>query len=702
LDILPSDNSNLKVYPNPTREHANLSFNLPSSQNVVINVYNISGQLLLREAHSLLSGKHQFRVNFPVSGLYHVSVSTYKNLLNSKVLYLGDKTGFTEVNYFGSDFYDITKVQSKSVNSGLDNSTLEYKPGDVIHYTVYSGENITLISDTPSESTGIYVEFYKCADPEGKNYKIVQIGDQTWMAENLAYLPAVSPSSQGSETSHYFYVYGYQGTDVALAKATVNYKTYGVLYNWPAAMAGEASSSADPSGVQGVCPTGWHLPSDAEWKRMEMALGMTQSQADNTRWRGTQGIQLKATFGWDSNGNGTNSSGFSALPGGYRLVENGTFFNAGSYGVWWSSTEDDSSVAWNRRLFNRDAIVVRINYLKALGFNVRCVRDDFTPASLPIVSTSDITGINQATAIGGGNVIADGRETVTAYGICWSSSPYPTTDNSKTIDGYGIGSFTSILTGLMANTTYYVRAYATNSVGTAYGDQIEFKTTDANEPVTGSFTDPRDNKTYNTVIIGDQIWMAENLAYLPSVSPSSQGSDSTPFYYVNGYQGTDVGAAKATNNYKTYGVLYNWPAVMTGAASSSSNPSGIQGVCPAGWHLPSDAEWKQLEMALGMDQTKADSYGWRGTYQGILLKAISGWDSKGNGANTSGFSALPGGGRGYSDGTFGSVGFGGIWWTSTEEYSSYAWYRSLSAAGNDVGRYSFHKANGYSVRCVRD
>ena len=108
------------------------------------------------------------------------------------------------------------------------------------------------------------------------------------------------------------------------------------------------------------------------------------------------------------------------------------------------------------------------------------------------------------------------------------------------------------------------------------------------------FYDIRDNTHYNVVKIGNQFWMAENLKYLPSVVGVTTASDSIPYCYVYGYNGTSVAAAKATSNYNTYGVLYNWQAAMAGSSSSSANPSGVQAVCPSGWHLPSDAEWSQL------------------------------------------------------------------------------------------------------------
>ena len=109
------------------------------------------------------------------------------------------------------------------------------------------------------------------------------------------------------------------------------------------------------------------------------------------------------------------------------------------------------------------------------------------------------------------------------------------------------------------------------------------------------FTDTRDGKTYKTVKIGEQIWFAENCAYLPQVMKPSEYSAETPCYYVYDYDGNDVAAAKATENYRNEGVLYNWPAA--GGNMDSKNdaiPSGIQGPCPDGWHVPSEAEWEIL------------------------------------------------------------------------------------------------------------
>jgi len=235
-----------------------------------------------------------------------------------------------------------------------------------------------------------------------------------------------------------------------------------------------------------------------------------------------------------------------------------------------------------------------------------------------------------------------------------------------------------------------------------------------------TFTDSRDGKVYKTVTIGEQVWMAENLAYLPSVVGPATGSEdagneTVAFYYVYGYDGTDVAAAKATANYQTYGVLYNWKAAMNGAASSDSNPSGVQGVCPEGWHLPSDAEWTQLKTYL-----TNNGYRYDGTIGGtdvrakiaLSLVANTGWESstyEGAAGNTdypeyrytSGFTALPGGCR-YLHGTFYLIGYTGDWWSSTQSNTNNAWGLSLTYSGSHAYRSGGNKGLGFSVRCLRD
>ena len=191
--------------------------------------------------------------------------------------------------------------------------------------------------------------------------------------------------------------------------------------------------------------------------------------------------------------------------------------------------------------------------------------------------------------------------------------------------------------------------------------------------------------------------MAKNLAYLPSVVGPGADSRTIPYYYVNDYNGTDVSTAKATNNYNTYGVLYNWPAALT--------------ACPAGWHLPSDVEWTQLENYLANN-----GYNYDGTTGGgknkiaKSLASASGWDSySGTGTvgntdypayrNKSGFTALPGGYRSY-DGTFFGIGYTGDWWSSTET-NDYASGRNLFYYGSIFYTLSDNKAYGFSVRCVK-
>ncbi len=208
----------------------------------------------------------------------------------------------------------------------------------------------------------------------------------------------------------------------------------------------------------------------------------------------------------------------------------------------------------------------------------------------------------------------------------------------------------------------------------------------------GSFTDPRDGHEYKTIRIGKQVWMAENLAWLPDISTQDTGSDTDSHRYVYGYEGTIVEAAKANPNYVKYGVLYNWPAAIES--------------CPEGWHLPDDEEWIILEEFEGMKHLDAErkNMGDRSSgFAGSKLKSGSAWGVDDDSLNTHGFTALPGGYRGFDGGFFDLGGYASFWSATLGKEPEYAWARYLDHNCRGVFRTNYgYKRGGFSVRCVKN
>ncbi|MFZ8836443.1 MAG: fibrobacter succinogenes major paralogous domain-containing protein [Flavobacteriales bacterium] len=214
---------------------------------------------------------------------------------------------------------------------------------------------------------------------DGYTYKVVQIGDQCWFAENLRTrryangdaIPVDSSDEQLSEMNQGArVVYGEdercnnKSPDGDACDPNWSLKEYGRLYN-----------SLAMNDGRGLCPSGWHVPTDGEFMALEMELGVSEVECNKVFWRGTdQGTQLKATYGWNDDGNGENSSGFSGLPGGVRLFD-GRFRGAGSYGVWWSSSPAGSEF-WNRTLFDVGSDITRHNSGSGTFLSVRCLKDD--------------------------------------------------------------------------------------------------------------------------------------------------------------------------------------------------------------------------------------------------------------------------------------------------------------------------------------
>ncbi|NTW32921.1 MAG: hypothetical protein HGB12_09885, partial [Bacteroidetes bacterium] len=286
--------------------------------------------------------------------------------------------------------------------------------------------------------------------------------------------------------------------------------------------------------------------------------------------------------------------------------------------------------------------------------------------------------------------------------IQWQSSP----DNSTYTDisGATASPLTGAQMGTITATTYY-RAVVTNGVcASAYSNVVTVITA----------VNDIDGNTYNTVSIGTQCWMKENLKtthYSNGTSIQIVTDNTTWKNLATGarcYYNNDSMAYKAT-----YGGLYNWYAVMNGEASSNANPSGVQGICPTGWHVPSDTEWGIMEVYLDNTVVASTADVWKGTDIGNKLK-ISGscitcpnspdgcWCSNSNANNSSNFTAFGSGCRYNHDGSFSNLGYQSSYWTSTASSTTMAWQHDLIYYLPQVQKSYYYKQRGYSLRCVKN
>jgi uncharacterized protein (TIGR02145 family) len=312
-----------------------------------------------------------------------------------------------------------------------------------------------------------------------------------------------------------------------------------------------------------------------------------------------------------------------------------------------------------------------------------------TSLCLPSITTNTPSSIGIDSVIVGGNILNDGGSSIVLRGVCYSTTPNPNMGNMRTEDGAGVGSFSTILRNLNPSTTYYVRSYAKNSNGVVvYGDEVSFSTgtliPGIRCPGTPSVTDI-DGNLYHTVQIGTQCWTQSNL----KVSRYRNG-DSIPTGLSNSvWFNTTAGAYAIYDNNPVndglYGKLYNHYAVMD-----------TRGLCPTGWHVPTDGEWDTLTGFLGGSSVAGGAL--KST---VTQPTPGGWNLPNTGAtNSSGFSAGPGGLR-YDNGFFLDVGYSGAWWSSSLSGPS-AWYQYLYYYFGNIDSFNGLHRVGFSVRCLRD
>ncbi|MEI7981839.1 MAG: FISUMP domain-containing protein, partial [Bacteroidota bacterium] len=517
---------------------------------------------------------------------------------------------------------------------------------------------------TEAEIQQLYLETNGGCQPTvvygGQTYNTVKIGDQCWLRENLNVGTRININLDQTKNG-IMEKYCYDNLES-------NCDIYGGLYQWEEMMEYDTIE-----GANGICPEGWRIPMEEDWSGIGNFLNGDSIAGGKLKEDGNSHWNIPNT-------GANNISGFTALPGGYRMGVGATW-DLGNECVFWSSSSDINNNAKTRRLFYNNDDLYADASLRFTGYSVRCMKDIESSETASVI-TSPISNITQTTAISGGNITSDGGSPVAARGVCWSTSLNPTIADNFTSDGTGLGTFTSSITGLMPNTHYFLRAYATNGFGTGYGSELSFTTSGYESiacPGIPNITDIRNGKTYNTVKIGDQCWLKENLNIGTHIEETLEQSDNgivEKYCYDNLESNCDV-----------YGGLYQWREMM-----QYGTTEGMKGICPAGWHIPSDEEWSALTNFLGGESVAG----------GKMKEAgYAHWVSPNTGAtNESGFTTLPAGYSGF--GSFYGLNYASFFWSSSLNGTMSAWYRYQFSDVTNFYRNANPKDLSYSLRCLKD
>jgi len=507
-----------------------------------------------------------------------------------------------------------------------------------------------------------------CESPtmDGYTYDVVQIGEQCWFAENLrttVFADGVTPVPNVVDSATWTINYNpasvvYGAGTVACAHSSPLFDScdeeaalqeFGRLYN--------AFAVDHPSGL---CPTGWHVPSEEEWLTLKDHVA-TVVPADE------DGTALKSETGWWNEGNGTDVFGFAAKPGGSRSHFGAEFADAGLFGRFWSSTPAGTSLKRMASLNNAQSAMYFFNFQKRYGLSVRCLADPPTPGCTnPLACNYDATaGIddgscqtNDALGVCGGDCVADAN----GNGVC------DDVEEGCTVPGY-----------------------------VEYNPEAITDDGSCQHPVNPACTAPTmDGYTYDVVQIGGQCWFSENLktTTLADGTPLLQGFDQMGWsevgapaltYYQEGglcYESPvpDFDICDVSALIDNYGYLYNGYAVLDSA-----------GLCPTGWQLPSLSDWMTLASTVSPAVDGS---------VGMALKSTVGWNGDGNGTDAVGFNGRPGGDADpFEFYTVTSAGNYGFWWSSTQ-VGDFLHYRFLGAVEPDLMAGDAALELGYSVRCM--
>ena len=382
--------SGLKVYPNPMTDKSTLEIHPPVAGDAIISVCDMTGKVLTQFKGYVENYKQEFSLSGIKNGLHIINVQGNGYQFSEKLLSNGKSNGTAIIARESNNTHAVNEKKTIEDSKGVQaNVDMAYNSGERLIYTAVSGNDRTVMTVIPSADKTVPFTFTECKDGDNNYYPVVQINTQLWMAENLKTtncsngtpIPLVNNTTSWDTLTATGKAYCWYNDNIA------NKATYGALYTWAAAMNGAAGTNNNPSGIQGVCPTGWHLPSDAEWTQMENYLADNGYNYDGTTGGGSAKIakSLASTSGWNSSSNTgavgntdypayRNKSGFTAIPGGFRSIAGS--YSIGDFGYWWSAKGSTSTAYYRSMGYDYSSETSEDNITsKECGFSVRCIKD---------------------------------------------------------------------------------------------------------------------------------------------------------------------------------------------------------------------------------------------------------------------------------------------------------------------------------------
>ncbi len=557
------------------------------------------------------------------------------------------------------------KVNGISV--GTNNNTYSYIPVNNDSVFCVLTSNDQCVTGNPATSNkivmtvapGIPCPGVPTVTYGGKTYNTVQIGNQCWFKENLNIGTKIN-GTQAQMNNGVIEKYCCDNLET-------NCDVYGGLYQWNEMMNYTSSSGTNPSGIEGICPSGWHLPSDAEWCQLEMFLDASVT-CSVQGWRGTDAGGKMKEQGYNHwatpNVGATNISGFSALPG--ANVGTPNVFADLYNGAWfWSTTESTSPYAYYRALYKTTPQIARYDAGKTNGHSARCIKGCTTAPS----PSYGIHAPSQTQIIWNWNTVTG------ATGYKWST----TNDYSNATD---MGTATTKTeTGLTCNTPYTRYVWAYNSCGNSTPVTLNATTsacpftcgqTITKNHVAGSVAPVNKTTTYGTVtgIPGEaaKCWITKNLGATQQATAVNDATEASAGWYWQFNRKQGFKNDGSTTPAWTITSIYENSDWLT-----ANDPCNLE--LGTQWRIPTYTEWSNVDNTGGWTD-------WNGPWGSGLKLHAAGY-------------------LGFSNGSLGSRGSYGYYWSSTQTVATNGWYLGFNSGGGGMGNYPT-KASGFSVRCVRD